>query len=549
MKRNARILLVVMLVAALGAVAVIVNGCAGKPAEKHAPYAEQGVYYHGGLGTRPYIYDANVSRPATGGTTPPNNAAYDAMFFKNYGVNPFIDTDDEHLSTFAVDVDTGSYTICRRYLNDGHMPPDEAVRVEEFINYFDYHYKAPKDKPFAIYLEGAPSKFGGGKYQLLKIGIKGREIDAEDRKDANLVFVIDTSGSMEREDRLELVKKALRLLVDQLRDKDRIGIVAYGTHAYNVLDPTTVRHEDDIISAIDSLEPEGSTNAEEGIVMGFKMADRIFGADRINRVILCSDGVANEGNTSAESIFKHIEKMTKKGIYLSTVGVGMGNYNDVLLEQLGDKGNGHYAYVDTLEEARRIFEENLTGALQVIAKDVKVQVDFNPDVVARFRLIGYENRMIENEQFRNNKVDGGEIGAGFEVTALYEIKYQKKVKPGRVASVYVRYKNPDAGADAKAREVEREINSEDFAESFEDASTGFKLAAGVAEFAEILKKSYWAQGSRFTDVRPLIREVSEEGPDDANVSELLDLISKAHKMSPDEVTVKHNDNDVQNEDE
>ena len=541
MKRNARILLVAMLVAALGAVAVLVNGCgvSGMPKERWSA-----------KGAPPYTYEwATRYQMSTGGTTPPNDAAYDAMFFKNYGVNPFIDTDDEHLSTFAVDVDTGAYTICRKYLKDGHMPPDEAVRAEEFINYFDYHYKAPKDKAFAIYLEGAPSKFGGGKHQLLKIGIKGREIAAEDRKDANLVFVIDTSGSMEREDRLELVKKALRLLVDQLRDKDRIGIVAYGTHAYKVLDPTTVRHQDEIISAIDSLHPEGSTNAEEGIVMGYKMADKIFDEDRINRVILCSDGVANEGNTGADSILKRIEKMVKKGIFLTTVGVGMGNYNDVLLEQLGDKGNGHYAYVDTLEEARRIFEENLTGTLQVIAKDVKVQVDFNPDVVARFRLIGYENRMIENEQFRSNKVDGGEIGAGYSVTALYEIKYQKHAHPGRVATIYVRYKNPDADADAKAHEVSREINSEDFAESFDDASTGFKLAAGVAEFAEILKKSYWAQKSKFSDVMPLIREISEDRPDDADVIELLDLVSKAHKMSPDEVTVEHKDGDRENQDE
>jgi Ca-activated chloride channel family protein len=346
---------------------------------------------------------------------------------------------------------------------------------------------------------------------------------------------------MEREDRLELVKKALRLLVDQLRDDDRIGIVEYGTSARKVLDPTALEDKDEIISAIESLHPNGSTNAEDGIVMGYKMAEKVFDPERINRVILCSDGVANVGNTGADSIFKRIEAMSKKGIFLSTVGFGMGNYNDVLMEQLGDKGNGHYAYVDTLEEAKRIFVENLTGTLQVIAKDVKVQVDFNPDVVARFRLIGYENRRLENEQFRDDKVDGGEIGAGYSVTALYEIKYQKDATPGRVATLYVRYKDPDAEPDAKAHEVNREISAGDFAESFDAASPEFKLAAAVTEFAEIMRKSYWARGSKFSDVMPVIREVLDARGDDADIIELLDLVSKAHSLSPDEVTVEHKD--------
>lgn len=520
MKRNTKIA-VVMLVALLGAVAILVVSCSS-----------------GMKGSAPM---GEMALMSTGGATPPNDAAYDAMFFKNYGVNPFIDTDDERLSTFAVDVDTGAYTICRRYLKDGHMPPDEAVRAEEFINYFDYHYAPPTGDAFAIYLDGAPSRFSNGKYQLLRIGIKGRVIEATERKNANLVFVIDTSGSMEREDRLELVKKALRLLVNQLRDEDRIGIIEYGTSARKVLDSTTLEDKDEIISAIESLRPNGSTNAEEGIVMGYKMAEKVFDPERINRVILCSDGVANVGNTGADSIFKRIEAMSKKGIFLSTIGFGMGNYNDVLLEQLGDKGNGHYAYVDTLEEAKRIFVENLTGTLQVIARDVKVQVDFNPDVVARFRLIGYENRRLENEQFRDDKVDGGEIGAGYSVTALYEIKYQKDAAPGRVATLYVRYKDPDAQPDAEAHEVNREISAGDFAESFDAASPEFKLAAAVTEFAEIMRKSYWARGSKFSDVMPVIREVLDARGDDADIIELLDLVSKAHKMSPDEVTVDHKD--------
>lgn len=267
------------------------------------------------------------------------------------------------------------------------------------------------------------------------------------------------------------------------------------------------------------------------------MADKMFDAGRINRLILCSDGVANEGNTGADSIMKRVEDYAKKGICLSTVGFGINNYNDVLLEQLADKGKGNYAYVDTLEEAQRVFVENLTGMLQTIARDVKVQVNFNPGVVARFRLVGYENRAIDNKDFRNNKVHGGEIGAGHAVTALYEIKLQKDAKPGRVATVCVRYKSANV-KDDEAREVSRDIDSDDFEKSFDSTSTDFKLAAGVAEFAEILKKSYWARGNHFSDVMPVIQSVMRKRENDADVIELLDLISKANKLSPDAVTVE-----------
>ncbi len=515
--RKTQVILFVVLGAAVCAAVALVVSCSGGPFLTHREASDG-------------------ARMAHGGTTPPNDAAYDAMFFKNYGVNPFIDTDDDHLSTFAVDVDTGSYTVCRRYLNDGNMPPGAAARTEEFLNYFDYRYAPPIGEAFAIYMEGAPSKFGlNDRYKMLKIGIKGREISAAERKDANLVFVIDVSGSMDRENRLGLVKQALRLLVDQLREGDRIGIVVYGTNAHKVLDPTSAADRDTIIRAIESLHAEGVTNAEEGIVEGYKMAESAFEKGKINRVILCSDGVANVGRTGPESIFKRIEEKAKKGIYLSTVGFGMGNYNDVLMEQLGDKGNGHYAYVDTIQEARRIFVENLTGTLQVIAKDVKVQVDFNPEVVSRYRLLGYENRRVDDEDFRDETVDGGEIGAGHSVTALYEIKFHERAKDGRVATVHVRSKDPDT---EEVSEIKREIGAGEFRKSFDAASTEFRLAAGVAEFAEIMRKSYWAQKSRFADVLPLIRRVSTERPGDADIIELLDLVSKARKIDPGEVTVE-----------
>ena len=324
---------------------------------------------------------------------PPNDAAYHDMFFKGAGTNPFIDTEDDHLSTFAMDVDTGSYSITRRYLIDGYLPPPEAVRVEEFINTFDYNYTPPTESAFAIHIDGAPSKFGEGKrLQLLRIGLQGHVIPSENRKDAILTFVIDVSGSMAQENRIGLVKKALTLLVDQLRPTDKVGIVVYGSHGRLVLPHTGIEQRSEILAAINSLVPGGSTNAEEGLRIGYDLAWRNASVNHINRVILCSDGVANVGRTGPDEILKEIRVYVQKGITLSTIGFGMGNYNDVLMERLANTGDGSYAYVDTISEAKRIFVENLTGTLQLIAKDAKIQVDFNPEVVSRFRLLGYENR-------------------------------------------------------------------------------------------------------------------------------------------------------------
>ena len=362
--------------------------------------------------------------PMSAELSPPNGAAYRDVFFKGHGTNPFIDPEDDHLSTFGMDADSASYAVVRRYLQDGYMPPTEAVRVEEFINAFDYDYTPPTDAAFAMHLEGTPSKFGEGKRrQLLRIGIQGRVVPDTDRKDAVLTFVIDVSGSMGMENRLGLVKKALRLLVKQLRPSDKIGIVVYGTNARVVLPHTNVVNREHILEKINSLCPEGVTNVEDGIHKGYELARKNAESDSINRVILCSDGVANEGVTSPKVLLKQIrDYVDDDGIFLTTVGFGMGNYNDTLMEQLAKKGNGNYAYVDTFSEARRIFVENLTGTLQVIAKDAKVQVEFNQDTVRSFRLLGYENRQMKHEDFRNDDADAGEIGSGHSVTALYEVK-------------------------------------------------------------------------------------------------------------------------------
>ena len=472
--------------------------------------------------------------PVYGGETLPNDEAFDSMFFEHYGVNPFIDTEDDHLSTFAMDVDTASYTIARRYINEGHLPPKDAIRVEEFVNYFDQEYPGPHEGEgaFAVHMEGAPSPFGGENYYLLRVGIQGRHIHVEDRKDAVLTFVIDVSGSMDRENRLGLVKRALRLLVEELRPTDKVGIVVYGSTAWTVLEPMSAAYADEILAAIDSLHPSGSTYAEEGLRQGYEMAYRAFKEGAINRVILCSDGVANVGNTGAESILEQIADYAERGITLSTVGFGLGNYNDVLMEKLADQGDGNYAYVDTLDEAKRVFVENLTGTLQVIAKDAKIQVDFNPETVSRFRLLGYENRDVADADFRNDAVDAGEVGAGHSVTALYEIKFHKEIRTadamGRALTVYVRYEDPDT---SDVHEVAREFWRDDLRTNFEEASPRFQLTAAVAECAEILRESYWAQESNLEAVLALAQRAGSELIDDPNVAEFVWLVAQASQLA------------------
>ncbi len=463
---------------------------------------------------------------------PPNGTVYEDVFFKGSGTNPFIDTEDDAFSTFGMDVDTASYTITRRFLRDDLLPPSEAVRVEEFINAFDYNYTPPLDEAFAIHLEGAPSKFGEGKrLQLLRIGIQGRIIPDTDRKDAILTFVIDVSGSMHMENRLGLVKQSLKLLVHQLRPKDKVGIVVYGSDARVVLPHTSIVNRGHILTAIRSLAPEGSTNAEAGLRMGYKLATQNAESDYINRVILCSDGVANVGQTGSDAILKEIRTYVKEGVTLTTVGFGMGNYNDILMEELANNGNGSYAYVDTLNEAKRIFVENLTGTLQVIAKDAKIQVEFNPETVSRFRLLGYENRRLAHEDFRNDTVDAGEVGAGHSVTALYEIKLHENAE-GKLATVSIRHENPDTG---NVTEVNRAISTDALKGSFEETTPAFQIAASVAEFAEILRGSFWAREGSLETVREtlegaLLHIDTKSLKNRARKAELLILVRKAHRL-------------------
>lgn len=461
--------------------------------------------------------------------SPPNGDPVDDMFFQDYGVNPMVDVEDDNLSTFALDVDTGSYTVARSYVMDGNIPPKDAIRPEEFVNYFDQDYPLPSERSaFAIHLDGAPTPFGETeRYQMLRVGIQGYAVPEDERKDVSLTFVIDVSGSMDREDRLELVKRSLELLVERLGRRDRVSIVVYGSEARVVLEPTPGDDQRTILRAIDRLRPEGSTNAEAGLRLGYQMAAEAFEPESINRVILCSDGVANVGETDAGSIWQEIERYADEGITLTSIGFGMGNYNDVLMEQLADNGDGFYAYVDDIQEAERLFVDNLTSTLQVIALDAKVQVEFNPDVVARYRLVGYENRDVADEDFRDNEVDAGEIGAGHSVTALYEVKLNPEAE-GHIATVYLRWQDPDT---REVVELSRDFDSRDLERDFEYADPHFQWAVVVAEYAEVLRDSYWAQDSSIGDVLAEARRVAEELPRDPDVDEFLELVRKANRLT------------------
>lgn len=465
--------------------------------------------------------------PSTGGDKEPNAQPYGDVFFSSEGVNPFVDTDDDHLSTFGLEVDTASYSVARRYLKDGNLPPPEAIRVEEFLNSFDYGDKPPRRGDFRLILEGAPSAFAPGPgYQTLRVALKAREVREDQRPPAILVFCVDVSGSMARENRLGLVKRALRELLDHLRTDDQVGLVVYGSRGRVLLEPT--HNHEAIDRAIARLEPGGSTNAEEGLVLAYRLLDEVSDGEedgRIRRVILCSDGVANVGRTGADQILERIRHEKESGVELSTVGFGMGNYNDVLMERLADAGDGRYAYVDSIDEARKIFVEELTGNLMTIARDAKAQVEFDPDIVSRWRLIGYENRDIEDSRFRDPTVDAGEIGAGHSVTALYQIKLRPGAGRRDVAAIFrLRYRPRNS---KRSVELDEKLRVGELASSWRRASPALQLASQVAAFAELLRHSYWSRGINFEDILDHLESIRRSPTPRTQMRELEDLISRA----------------------
>jgi len=445
--------------------------------------------------------------------------------FKDYGVNPFVDTSEDHLSTFALDVDTASYSVARRYVQGGSLPPEEAVRVEEFVNYFDQGYNPPADSAFSIYADGAPSPFHHDGTHFLRVGIQGYDVPADERKPASLTFVIDVSGSMDRENRLGLVKESLRLLVEQLNPSDSVAIVVYGSEARMVLPPTSGEDPNTILKAIYALQPEGSTNAEAGLQLGYKIANQAFLPNGINRVILCSDGVANVGATGPDGILESIRRYADAGITMTSIGVGMGNFNDVMMEQLANDGDGFYAYVDTLDEAKRVFVDDLTSTLQTIALDSKVQVDFNADVVERYRLIGYENRDVADEDFRNNEVDAGEIGAGHTATAIYAVQLVPDAS-GRLATVQLRWEDPDTH---EVAEIAGDLNTSDLGTSFEQMAAHYQLSVVVAHYAEALRGSPWAEEITLDELVVRAERIAAQ-LDDLDVAEFAELVNEASRI-------------------
>lgn len=450
------------------------------------------------------------------------------QYFTHYGVNPTIDTRENPFSTFGIDVDTASYVLVRSHLDRGELPPEDAIRVEEVVNYFDYHYDPPASGDFSLHAEVVPSPHRNG-YHVLHLGVKGKEIAAAERPAANLVFVIDVSGSMGSQGRLQLVKDALRLLVAQLRASDSVSLVAYGSSARVELPPTPGSDHTAIMRAVEELHTEGSTNVEAGLRLGYELIGRAAPGAGIRRVVLCSDGVANTGSTTADAILRRVGEEAARGITLTTIGVGMGDYNDTLMEQLANKGNGNYAYVDDRAEARRVFVDHLTGTLQVIAKDVKLQVELDPDAVARYRLIGYENRELQRSELDDDRKDGGELGAGHTVTALYEVK----LVPGehaRLGRLRVRYKTPRADNSTASEQIERDLPMTLVRSAWSDAAPPTQLSVVAAAYAEKLRGSYWVRNLAWADVQRLYADIDADLRADPDVAELGRLIDRAASL-------------------
>jgi Ca-activated chloride channel family protein len=443
--------------------------------------------------------------------------------FEGSQPNPESSALGDHLSTFSLDVDTGAYTVFRRYINTGMLPPPESVRVEEYVNYFDPGYPTPRDTAFAVYADGAPSPFNGE--LLARFGVQGYPVSERERKPLALTFVVDCSGSMNRENRIQLVKDTLNVLVDRLNPDDTVAIVAYNTTASVILEPTRASDWRRIRFKLDKLEPAGNTNLQQGLQFGYDLANQGYREEASNRIILASDGVANVGDTSPEGILASVEEYARSGIALSTLGVGMGNFNDALLEQLADRGDGTYAYIDDLDEARRLFVDNLAGATQTIAMNARVQVDFNTDVVGSYRLIGYENRAIADQDFRDDSVDAGEINAGQSATAIYAIQLRPGAQ-GRIATISLRWEDPDSAA---PREINGNFNTWDVARRFEDADPRFQLAATVAQTAEILRASPYASGAWLDQVYPHAERLARQ-LDDPEVAEFARLLEQARWM-------------------
>ncbi len=456
--------------------------------------------------------------------------------------NPVKRTSEQPLSTFSIDVDTGSYSNVRRMLGDGVRPPADAVRAEEFINYFDYGYLPPPDRavPFRVSTELAPAPWDERK-QLLMIGIKGYELPKTALPPINLVFLVDTSGSMYSADKLPLLKKAFAQLVPQLRSQDRVSIVSYAGSAGLVLKPTRGDRHGEILAALEALEAGGSTNGGQGIELAYAMARQSFIEGGANRVILATDGDFNVGIVDRKALETYVGDQRKSGIALTTLGFGRGNYNDAMAERLADVGDGNHAYIDNLQEARKVLVREMGSTLFTIARDVKIQVEFNPARVSEYRLVGYENRVLANEDFANDKVDAGDIGPGHEVTALYEIvpvgsgaeqlpplRYGPPQQAGtahadEVADVRLRYKLPD-------QERSELIRTPILAGQLRPApGPSLRFAAAVAGFADALRGGTRMPGWDWPQIAATARAARGDDPEGER-AEFVRLVETAQSL-------------------
>ncbi len=459
-----------------------------------------------------------------------------AMFFRYWGDNPFVDTIADNVATFAADVDTASYTLTRNYLSRGMLPPKEAIRTEEFVNYFPSGLAPPAEGDFALTAELARSPFAEHPEAfLMKVGVKAREVDRARRKPLALTLVIDVSGSMATGKRLELVKDSIRTLAGELAPADTVGIVVFESTARDVLQPVSAARTDAIFEALTSLSPGSSTNVQQGLDLGYAMALRHRNRDGMNRVALFSDGVANTGVTAAEAILGRVREAREEGILLNTFGVGMGNHNDARLEQLADKGDGQCAYIDSLAEATRIFRRDFLSTFETIARDAKIQVEFDREVVASFRQIGYENRAVADRDFRNDAIDAGEINAGHEVVALFELLVRPGVTAAALrelppANLRIRYRPEGAVEAVEASAPARGPVAAEFAQ----ASPRFRLSATVAAFADLLRGSFWARQMAREELLGEARALLElDTANDARVAELVALIEQADRLVAD----------------
>jgi Ca-activated chloride channel homolog len=496
------------LLLSLSAVAVLASACSSSamPASTPVPY-DPG--HH--LPTPPPV----ARRPA---------ASYGGVTYQDPGSNPWVDPRQDGESTFALDVDTASYSIAQRYVMDGNTPDPASIRVEEWVNAFDQGYPAPEDDTFAVVADGGPTPFLARDEVLLRIGLQARSVSSRQRPPAALTFVIDTSGSMASGERLETVKDALRTLVRALDRRDRVAIVTFGDDARLVLPSTSIVDARAILDAIDALRPGGSTNLEAGLRIGYDVARQTLTEAGIDRVILASDGVANVGLTDAGGILEGIRRDAAAGIELVTVGVGMGNYNDALLEQLADDGDGFYAYVNSREEADRLFRDDLTKTIDTVALDARAQVSFDRRTVEAYRLVGYENRSIRDGAFHDDGIDAGAIGAGHAVTALYALRLNEDVTPiDRVATISVRWTDPERN---RPDELIRDIRADAIAESFHATNPYFRFDALVAATAEVLRRSEMVADLDLRDVVRIGNEEARQLPPTDQVHGFLEMLDE-----------------------